>query len=376
MARFFAMTSRGLTDVLFDEVSKLGVSKVLKGQGGVFFESNWAGCYRANIRLRTATRILLPILDFPAYNPEELYHNILKHDFTKYIEVGQTIAVDASIRECGIFRDQRFVAMKIKDAIVDQFSEKFGSRPDVDSKNPDLTIAVRAVKNQFSVSIDTSGEPLFKRGYKGLKMVPAPLKEHLAAGLLLATDWKRDMPVVDPMCGGGTFLIEAALMALNIYPGTLRKSFAFQNFLGFKEEEFAEELESAMSEELDGLPFKFYGYDLDRDAIKIAEANVHSAGLDEYIEIKRGPIETLKAPVPMGLMVTNPPYGERLSTKDELEELYLNLAHTLKTEFKNWDCWILSGEPELTKFMKLKAERRVPVFNGPIECRFLKYKMF
>ena len=376
MARFFAMTSRGLTDILFDEVSKLGVSKVLKGQGGVFFESNWAGCYRANIRLRTATRVLLPILDFPAYNPEELYNNIKKHDFTKYIEVGQTIAVDASIRECGIFRDQRFVAMKIKDAIVDQFSDKFGERPDVDSKNPDLTIAVRAVKNQFSVSIDTSGQPLFKRGYKQLKMVPAPLKEHLAAGLILATEWKKDVPIVDPMCGGGTFLIEAALIALNIYPGTLRKGFAFQKFLGFKEEEFAEELENAMGEELEGLPFKFYGYDLDRDAVNIAQANVHAAGLDEYIEITRGPIETLKAPVPLGMIVTNPPYGERLSTKDELEDLYLNMAHTLKTDFKNWDCWILSGEPELTKFMKLKAERKFPVFNGPIECRFLKYKMF
>ncbi len=376
MARFFAMTSRGLSDVLFEEVSKLGLSKVLKGQGGVFFESNWAGCYRANIRLRSATRILLPILDFPAYNPEELYNNIKKHDFTKYIEVGQTIAVDASIRECGIFRDQRFVAMKIKDAIVDQFSDKYGERPDVDSKNPHLTIAVRAVKNQFSVSIDTSGEPLFKRGYKSLKMVPAPLKEHVAAGLVLATGWACDKPIVDPMCGGGTFLIEAALMALKISPGTLRKSFAFQNFIGFKPEEFAAELEQAMSEELESLPFKFYGYDLDRDAVKIAQANVHNAGLEEYIEITRGPIETLKAPVPEGVIVTNPPYGERLSSAFELEELYLNMAHTFKTDFKGWDCWILSGEPELTKFMKLKAERKVPVFNGPIECRFLKYKMF
>ncbi len=376
MARFFVMTSRGLGDVLYDEVSKLGVTKVLKGQGGVFFESNWAGCYRANIRLRSATRVLLPILDFPAYNPEELYNNIKKHDFTKYIEPGQTMAVDANIRDCGVFRDQRFVAMKIKDAVVDQFSDKFGVRPDVDGKNPHLSIVVRGVKNQFSVSIDTSGEPLFKRGYKNLKMVPAPLKEHVAAGLLLATDWKRDTPVVDPMCGGGTFLIEAALMALKISPGTLRKSFAFQNFIGFKPEEFAEELEAAMNEELDSLPFKFYGYDLDRDAVQIALANVHAAGLDEYIDIERGPIETLKAPVEVGMVVTNPPYGERLSTAFELEELYLNMAHTLKTNFKGWDCWILSGEPELTKFMKLKAERRVPVFNGPIECRFLKYKMF
>jgi 23S rRNA G2445 N2-methylase RlmL len=131
-----------------------------------------------------------------------------------------------------------------------------------------------------------------------------------------------------------------------------------------------------MGEELEELPFKFYGYDIDRDALKIAQSNVHSAGLDEYIEINREPIETLQAPVPMGVMVVNPPYGERLGTRDELEDLYLNMAHTMKTAFKGWDCWILSGEPELTQFMKLKAERRFPVMNGPIECRFLKYKMF
>lgn len=378
MPRFFAMTSRGLTDVLFEEIQSLGFTKALKGQGGVYFETNWAGCYKANLRLRTATRVLLPILDFPAYNQEDLYHNILKHDFTKYIHADQNITVDAQIRECGALRDQRFVAMKVKDAIVDQFREKFGERPSVENRNPDLCVVIRGSRNQFSVSIDTSGEPLFKRGYKSLKMVRAPLKEHVAAGLILASGWKGDTPIVDPMCGGGTFLIEAALIALKIYPGTMRKSFAFQKLLGFQKDVFNAELEDAMNEEVHELGFKFYGFDLDREAVKIAKENVRNAGLEDFIEINRSPVETMLNPVQdvKGVMMVNPPYGERLGYHDELLETYLNLGHTMKTQFKAWDCWVLSGDPELSLAMKLKAERKIPVFNGPIECRFLKYKMF
>jgi putative N6-adenine-specific DNA methylase len=375
MARFFAMTSRGLSDVLEAELRELGFDKILKGLGGVYFDSNWAGCYRANLRSRVATRILLPILDFPAYQPEELYHNIRKHDFTKYIKPEGTIAVDANVRDCGAFRDQRFVAMKTKDAIVDQFREKFGERPDVEVENPDLRIVIRGVRNNFSVSIDTTGEPLFKRGYR-VGHVDAPLKEHVAAGILRMTEWKKDVPIVDPMCGSGTFLIEGALMALGISPGTNRKSFAFQKLAGFKRDEWEKEVSAALAEELSELPFKFYGFDIDRVALKSAKQNVAEAGLSEFIEIQRHPMEILQAPCEKGIMVVNPPYGERIGTKDELIEVYKNLAHVMKTSFKGWECYVLSGDPELSKAMHLKAERKFPVFNGPIECRLLKYRMF
>src|SRR4051812_23103214 len=166
MPRFFAMASRGLIDVLADELKAMGMERVLKAPGGCDFDSNWAGCYRVNLRSRTASRIILPILNFPAYKPDELYHNILKHDFTKYINPNGSLTIDAVIKECGEFRDQRFVAMKVKDAVVDQFREKFDVRPDVDNDDPDLRIVVRAFKNQFSVSIDTTGDALFKRGYR------------------------------------------------------------------------------------------------------------------------------------------------------------------------------------------------------------------
>ncbi len=375
MPKFFAMTSRGLQDVLEQELKDLGFSKVLKGQGGVHFDTNWAGCYRANLRLRTATRVILPILDFPAYNPEELYNNIKKHDFTKYIEQSGTVAVESAVRDSEIFRDSRFVSLKIKDAVVDQFREKYGERPNVDSKQPDLPLLVRSIKNQFSVSLDTSGGSLFKRGYR-VAMVDAPIKEHVAAGLLKMTEWKMDKPILDPMCGSGTFLIEAALMALKISPGTLRKHFAFKKWKGFQVEEFDKEVDEAIDEEITELPFKFYGFDVSHDAIKAARQNVEAAGLEDYIEISRSPIETLNPPVTEGIMITNPPYGERLLEKNEAIEVYKNLAFLLKSKFKGWDAYVLSGDPELSAAMRLKAERRFPVYNGPIECRLLKYNVF
>lgn len=374
MPKFFAMTSRGLQDVLEQELKDIGFTKTLKGQGGVFFETNWAGCYRANLRLRTATRIILPILDFPAYNPEELYNNIRKHDFTKYIDESGTVAVESSVRDSEIFRDSRFVSLKIKDAVVDQFREKYGERPNVDSKQPDLPLLVRSIRNQFSISLDTSGGSLFKRGYR-VAIVEAPLKEHVAAGLLKMTEWKMDKPILDPMCGSGTFLIEAALMALKISPGTLRKHFAFKKWKGFQAEEFDREVDEAIDEELSELPFKFYGFDVSNDAVKAARQNVKAAGLEEFIEIQRSPIETLQPPVAEGIMITNPPYGERLLEKNEAMEVFKNLAFLLKSKFKGWDAFVLSGSPELSAAMRLKAERRFPVFNGPIECRLLKYNI-
>lgn len=369
------MTSRGLGEVLEQELREMGIQKLERTFGGVQFEGNWADCYRVNLRSRIATRVLLPVLDFPAYKPEDLYNNIRKHDFTKYIAPTGTIAVEASVRESGVFRDQRFVAMKIKDAIVDQFREKFDVRPDVNVENPDLRIVARAVKNGFAVSIDTSGEALFKRGYR-VGFSEAHVKEHLAAGILKMAGYTGDKPVVDPMCGSGTFLIEAVLIALRVAPGTLRKGFAFQKLAGFKRDAWETEVDAALSEELEELPFKMYGYDLDRDALKTAKMNAAKAGVGEWIEFARAPMETLKAPVENGVLVVDPPFGERMGDKHMLLDTYRDLAHTMKVGFHGWDCYVLSGSPELSAAMKLKAERKFPLYHGPIECRLLKYKMF
>ncbi|MBL7687917.1 MAG: RNA methyltransferase [Bdellovibrionaceae bacterium] len=392
MARYLAMTSRGLVDALHDELIEIGAKNLDKEPGGVFFDGNWSVVMRANLRLRTATRIVKPILSFPAYKNEDLYNNILKFDFTKMIEVDGTLAVEASVRECA-FKDQRFVAMKVKDAVVDQFREKLGARPSVDNENPDLVIVVRGYKNHFDVSLDTSGDALFKRGYR-VATGEAPIKEHVAAGLLKLAEWDGVTPIVDPMCGSGTILIEAAMMAKKMAPGTLRKSFGFMKWKGYDREVFKKELETVLDVEetatekliarltvedeegVEKVQPMFYGYDLDAQVIKAAKANAKEAGVDDIVVFRRHAMETLEAPCEKGVVITNPPYGTRLGNKESLKDVYKDFAFTLKNRFKGWTAFVLSGDPELSSAMKLKATRRAPVYNGNIECRLLKYEMF
>lgn len=374
MPEFFASTARGLVEPLEQELKDLGLKVIDKAAGGVFFESNWEGCYKANLQSRLASRILKPILDFTAYQPEELYTQIQRHDYTKYIKPNQTISIDVTLKDSKM-RDQRFVAMKIKDAIVDQFRDKFGVRPDVDNQNPSLRLHVRAIKNQFNVSLDTSGDSLFMRGYRK-EVGEAPLKENLAAGLIKLADWDGQSPLVDFMCGSGTFLIEAAMMSLKIAPGINRKRFGFQSWLNYDKEAWENLVQEAMDQEIEELPFKFYGYDIDRRVLTSAKENAKNAGVDEVIEFKKESVSTIEPPVEKGMIVVNPPYGARIGDEDNLRDVYRDLGYTLKHRFKGWDAWILSGNKELIADMKLKSTRKFFVFNGNIECRFLKYSMF
>jgi putative N6-adenine-specific DNA methylase len=374
MPEFFASTPKGLVEALEKELQELDLHVLERTAGGVFFESSWEGAYKANLHSRIASRILKPVLEFVAYQPDELYHNILKHDFTKYIKPNQTICIDATIKE-SMMRDQRFVAMKIKDAVVDQFRDKFGVRPDVDNENPDLRIHVRAMKNQFMVAIDLSGDSLFMRGYRK-EVGEAPLKENLAAGLLALTEWDRKSTLVDFMAGSGTLLIEGAMMALNIAPGLHRKRFGFQRWLNYDKQVWEKLVEEAMDQEKEDVDFKFYGYDIDRRMIVVAKDNARSAGVDHVIEFKREPVATVAPPAEKGLAVVNPPYGTRIGDEDNLRDVYRDLGFTLKHRFKGWDCWILSGNKDLIGDLKLKSTRKHFVFNGNIECRWLKYSMF
>ncbi len=374
MPEFFASTPKGLVEPLEKELTALGLHVLERTAGGVFFESNWEGAYKANLWSRTASRILKPVLEFVAYQPEELYNQIRRHDFTKYIKPNQTICIDATIKE-SMMHDQRFVAMKVKDAIVDQFRDKFDVRPDVDNINPDLRIHVRAMKNQFMIALDTSGDSLFMRGYRK-EVGDAPLKENLAAGLLLLSEWDRKSPLVDLMVGSGTFLIEGAMMALRIAPGLQRKRFGFQRWLNYEKAVWEKLVDEAMDQELEDLPFKLYGYDVDRRIIVIAKENAKSAGVDHVIEFKREPVATVAPPVEAGLVIVNPPYGARIGDEDNLRDVYRDLSFTLKHRFKGWDAWILSGNKDLIGDLKLKSTRKHFVFNGNIECRWLKYSMF
>jgi putative N6-adenine-specific DNA methylase len=374
MPQFFAVTATGLADALEAELKELGFDHTEKNASGVFFESNWEGCYKVNLQSRLASRVLKPVLDFPAYNAEDLYNNIRKHDFTKYIKPTQTLKIEASISDSAI-RDQRFIAMKTKDAIVDQFREKFGVRPDVDNHNPDLRIFVKVVRNEFHVSVDTTGDSLFMRGYRK-EAGPAPLKENLAAGLLRLSGWDGQSPIVDPTCGSGTIVIEAAMMALKIAPGSMRTHFGFQNLIGYQREVWENVVQEAMDLEIQDLPFKFYASDIDRVVLRSAKENARRAGVDHVIDFHSETVATLKPPVEKGLLISNPPYGARLGEEDLLKDVYRDMGHTLKHNFKGWDAWILSGNKDLIMDLKLKSTRRHFVYNGPLECRFLKYSMF
>jgi putative N6-adenine-specific DNA methylase len=374
MPEFFASTPKGLVEALEKELQELNLKVLERTAGGVFFEANWEGAYKANLHSRVASRILKPVLEFTAYQPEELYKQIQNHDFTKYIKPNQTICIDATIKESKM-HDQRYVAMKVKDAVVDQFRGKFGVRPDVDNNNPDLRIHVRAMKNQFLVAIDLSGDSLFMRGYRK-EVGEAPLKENLAAGLLMLTEWDRQSSLLDFMMGSGTFLIEGAMMALKIAPGLQRKGFGFQRWLNYDSKAWDKLVDEAISQEVEELPFKFYGYDIDRRMIVAAKENAKSAGVDHVMEFKREPVATVTPPAEKGLAIVNPPYGARIGDEDNLRDVYRDLGFTLKHRFKGWDCWILSGNKELIADLKLKSTRKYFVFNGNIECRWLKYSMF
>ncbi len=374
MAHFYASCPKGLADLVEKELQSFGLQTWEKTTGGVVFESNWAGCYKANLKSRFASRILKPVLDFPAYQNEELYNNIRKHDFTKYIDPTQTLSIDAVVKDC-MLHDQRFVAMKVKDAIVDQFREKFGVRPNVDSENPHLRIHVRGVKNQFAVSLDTSGNSLFMRGYRSITG-EAPLKENLAAGLIGLTEWDKKSSLVDLFCGSGTILIEAAMMALNIAPGLQRKKFGFFHLKDFDQNAWNQVVEEAISEEKEELDFKFYGHDIDRKVLDAAKKNAKNAGVAEHIVFSSVPVSTALPPEEKCMVICNPPYGSRIGDEDNLKDVYRDLGFTLKHRFTGCEAWVLSGNADLLKEMKLKSTRRHFVFNGNIECRFLKYEMY
>lgn len=372
MARFLALTSIGLADVLEAELQALGHTWTRKIPGGVEFEGNWASCYKANLCLRTATRIVLPILDFPAYQNSDIYHNVRKHDFTKYIFPSQTIQVESAVRDSQ-WRDQRYVSLNVKDAIVDQFRDKFKSRPSVDRENADLRILVRVVKDQFSLAIDTSGENLTKRGYR-MEGGSAPLREHFAAGLVGLSGWTIKQPLVDVMCGSGTILIEAATKALNWSPQRLRRRFAFQGFQNFQSDAWERVKKEVAGQENVDVKLDIVGYDEDAAQIARARRNALRAGVSDYIRFEVAELRQVRnSLLSKGVLITNPPYGLRLEDEGDLGSTYSRLGDTLRREFRDWDCYVLSGNPELTTHLRLKSTNKQKLFNGSIECRFLRY---
>lgn len=367
-----AKTMAGLEDVLAEELIALGANNLEIGTRMVSFEGDLALMYKANICCRTALRILRPVYTFKARNTDEIYKRIKAMNWYEHLTEDSTFAIDA-ITFSELFTHSKFVAYRVKDAIVDYFMQKTGKRPSVDTENPDLLINFHIAHETCTLSFDSSGESLHKRGYR-VAQTEAPLNEVLAAGMILKTGWRGESDFVDPMCGSGTLLIEAAMIAMNVPPGIYRSNFTFEKWKNFNKELF-EHIYNDDSGERE-FNHKIYGSDISAEAIAIAEQNIKSAGIGRHIELKTMPFEKYtEAPSEKGILITNPPYGERIKPED-LFGLYEKLGERLKHVFIGYSAWVLSYKKECFNKIGLKPNKKVQLVNGSLQCEFRRYDIF
>ena len=368
-----AKTMQGLEEVLAEELRNLGATNVEPGRRMVSFEGDLAMLYKANLCCRTALRILKPIYEFRATDPDELYDMVKEFDWSTILSVDKTFAID-TVAFSEEFNHSRFVTYRVKDAIVDWFKDRYGEdqRPGVRLQDADVMLNVHIAGDRVTLSLDSSGESLHKRGYR-VAQTEAPINEVLAAGIILRSGWRGDCPFVDPMCGSGTFLIEAALIAANINPGVYRKHFAFEQWPDFDPELF-DSLYNDDSAERE-VNFKIYGADISPKAVAIARENIKSAGVGKYIDLQCKPLAAWDVAPEGGVMVTNPPYGERISV-DDMEGLYEMIGSKLKNVFKGYHAWIIGYRREYFDKIGLASSARIPLLNGSLECELREYIIF
>jgi putative N6-adenine-specific DNA methylase len=369
---FFAPCPRGLESVLVIELQRLGASSVKEEDGGAGFEGSWETCYRANLESRIASRILWRVACGPYASEADIYRTTLALPWHEWFIPSRTIRVNVAAIRCPL-RSLDFVTLRIKDAVCDKFREVAGCRPSVDTLQPDIRIHGFLDARKFSLYLDTSGEALFKRGLRK-STGEAPIRENLAAGILHLAGWKPGIPLLDPMCGSGTFLVEAAQISLDIAPGSGR-SFAFEKLSGFDEGLWKRLKAVATDRQKLKTTQPIFGSDLYGDALSTARINLSAAGLSEIVTLKQANVLEMAAPAPSGIIVTNPPYGRRMGGQQPLEDFYPRLGDILKKKFSGWSAYIITADPLLPKRIRLAASRRIPLFNGALECRLLEYKM-
>ena len=375
--RMLAKTFKGLEEILAQELIELGANDVQLERRAVSFRGDKALLYRANLCLRTAIRILVPIASFKAKDTDALYKQIKVLDWSQYMTEESTFAIDATVYSEN-FRNSRFVTYRVKDAIADYWIEKAHRRPSVSTQTPDLLFNVHVANEQVTLSLDSSGESLHKRGYR-VATTEAPINEALAAGMLLLAGWKGQSDFYDPMCGSGTLLIEAALIAHNIAPGVFRQAFAFEKWSNFDADLWSD-IYNDDSQERE-FEHKIYGSDASFYAIQQAAKNVKSAGVQKDVELKQIRLEELK-PFVHGtsslcpLVMMNPPYGERLASNKDIEDLYAKIGTALKHQFAGATAWIISSNDAAMKCIGLKPTKKLRLLNGELDCQFNKYELF
>lgn len=367
-----AKTFKGLEDVLANELIALGAHQVQTERRAVRFSGDLAMLYKANLWLRTASRVLKPIATFIAKDADEVYEQVKRIDWERYMSLTTSFSIDSTVYS-DTFRHSKYVTYRTKDAIVDFFMEKYDKRPSVRVEEADLRLNVHIANNKVTLSLDSSGESLHKRGWRDEKQTVAPINEALAAGMLLMAGWRGEQDFVDPMCGSGTFLIEAAMIALNIPPGIYRKGFAFEKWRDFDAALFEEIYNDDSGERQ--FEHHIYGSDAAFYAIRVAEKNVRSAGLQKYITLSQRPLQSLPERETPCLIVTNPPYGERIENRD-IFRLYDEIGSTLKHRFAGSTAWIISSNEEALKHIGLKPSQRFRLLNGELDCLYQRYDLF
>ena len=368
-----AKTLFGFEELLSKELIQLGARDVKSGVRNVSFSGDTGFMYKANLGLRTAIKILKPIKSFRVSNEQDLYDQVYKMDWDQYLKPTGTLAIDATVHS-QIFTHSLYIALKTKDAIVDKFRNTTGVRPDVDLQFPDLKINVHIDRQMCTISLDSSGDSLHKRGYKTATNI-APINEVLAAGMIMLSGWDGQTDFMDPMCGSGTILAEAAMIACNIPPNLMRKEFAFERWQDWDVDLF-EKIEESLLGKTRDFHHKIIGYDKSPSAVSKARENIKNAHLDEFITIKHEDFfKTQKGGEEKLHMVFNPPYGERLESLN-VEEFYSNIGNTLKQGYPNTEAWFITSNLEALKFVGLRPSRKIKLFNAKLEARFCKYDIY
>jgi putative N6-adenine-specific DNA methylase len=371
---YFATVARGLEPIVARELAGLGAKKVRPDFTGVHFAGDRALLYKVNLWARTIFRVLVPIGEFHCPNAEVLYQEIQNIDWHEYLNPENTLAVTSTGGNKKL-NHTHFTALQVKNAIVDQQRVKFGQRSSVDVQNPDLTVNVHIYQDKCTVSLDSSGTSLHRRGYRQA-MGAAPLKETLAAALLDMAEWNASLPFVDPLCGSGTLPLEAGLKAMNIAPGLLRQKFGFESFADFDSQLWQQIVTDAQDSKLSAPQALIWGSDRDPDIIEQAQSNAERCGIASQIKFTQAELAQIEAPADCGVLMLNPPYGERLGDVKELAALYKTIGDICKQRFKGWTAFVLTGNKELAKKIGLKAARRIPVYNGSLACTLLKYELY
>lgn len=370
--KMVAKTLFGLEEILAHELRQLGASDIKQGVRSVSFSGDTGFMYKANLCCRTAIKILKPIKSFTIKTEDDLYHAVQRIDWSQFMRVDDTFAINATVNSED-FTHSKYVALKTKDALVDQFRERQGSRPSVDLKFPDLAIDIHIKFNTCTISLDSSGVSLHQRGYRTSTNI-APINEVLAAGILMLSGWKGHSDFLDPMCGSGTMLIEAAMIACNIPPNLNRKQFAFENWYDWDPDLF-DIIENAALKKIREFHFTIKGYDKDSSTISKAKENIKNAELEEFITIEQQDFfESNKDKDRHLQMVFNPPYGERIPV--EMEEFYSKIGDTLKQNYPDTEAWFITSNLESIKHVGLRTSRKIKLYNGALESRLVKYDIY